>query len=107
MSKFCGLVGFAVSDEVSVGVFEDKIVTRKYRGDVMRDWRTYNQSSSINGTVRVNKVISIVADPFAHENYLNIRFVEWMGKKLVAESVEPAYPRLEITVGGEYNGEQT
>ena len=47
--------------------------------------------------------ISIVADPFANENYFAIRFVEYMGAKWKVQSISVQFPRLNLSLGGLYN----
>ena len=107
MNRWYGKVGYVETTEVRPGIWQEQETVREYYGEFIKKSSKFRVSSDANDDRDISVELSIVADPFAHENYLNIRFVEWMGKKLVAESVEPAYPRLEITVGGEYNGEQT
>lgn len=108
MARWFGVVGYATCEEVSPGVWEDKITTRQYSGEVMR--LNSKWSSSQNGTnddLNLDKQISIVADPFAYQNFHSIKFVEFMGTMWKVTSVNPQYPRLILTVGGCYNGPQT
>lgn len=107
--KFFGKVGFMVTEETVPGVWEEKIVESKYYGDVNRVSKRFNSSSDkLNEDLDINNEISIVADAFAVQNFLRIRYVEWMGEKWEVPSVtlDPDRPRLTLAVGGVYNGEQ-
>ena len=103
--KFYGDIGFAVTEETRPGIWEPAITPRKYYGDVMRFNSRYSQSSKVNEDVTISNVISIVADPFANQNLHNIRYIKYMGAKWRITNVEVQYPRLLLTIGGLYNGE--
>ena len=49
-------------------------------------------------------MISIVADPYANENFFAIRYVQWMGTLWKVTEVEVQSPRLLLRLGGKYNG---
>lgn len=107
MAKFYGPVGFAITEETAPGVWNPTITERNYVGDVVRNNRRWNTSNSVNGDVDINNQISILADPFAFDNFHNMRYVKYMGAVWQITSVEVQYPRLTLNVGGVYNGEQT
>ena len=46
---------------------------------------------------------TVVADPFARENFHRMRYVVFMGAKWKISKVEVGYPRLILTIGGLYN----
>lgn len=106
MAKWYGIIGYAETVETERGIWENRIVERPYYGDVNRNTRRLQNSSSVNDDINVANEISIVADPFANENFHAMRYVEFMGAKWKVSTVEVQYPRLILTVGGEYNGEQ-
>lgn len=103
MSKFFGRIGYAVNDEIRPGVWADKVVVREYYGDVIRDTRQYQTSDSLNDNLNVSNQFSIVADPFAYENFHTMKYIEYMGTKWKISNVEVQYPRLILTAGGVYN----
>ena len=106
MAKFYGVVGFAVTEEIRPGVYLPTTISdREYAGDVTRNTRRYENSGKVNDDLNISNVISIVADPFAYENFHTIRYVEYMGTKWKVTTVEVQYPRLLLTVGGVYNGD--
>ena len=108
MAKWHGKVGYAICEEVSPGVWQDKITICEYSGDVTRltSRRSASQDST-NDELILDQQISILADPFAYQNFHSIKFVEFMGTMWKVTSVNPQYPRLVLTAGGVYNGPQT
>lgn len=103
------MIGFEHTAELdptgNPGVWTENIIAKVYYGDVQRDTLSIQQSkfSSVNNDLKIANRISIVADPFAQENFHSIRYAEWMGAKWEVVSVEAAYPRLVLTLGGVYN----
>ncbi|MBO7449808.1 MAG: hypothetical protein J6U54_05510 [Clostridiales bacterium] len=107
MSKFYGEVGYAPTVETRPGVWEEVIIPRNYYGDVTRNMRRYQSADKLNDDLVVNNQISIVADPYALQNFHLIRYVEWMGTKWKVSNVDVQYPRLILEIGGVYNGDDT
>ena len=104
MAKFCGPIGFAATEETKPGVYKDKIVERIYSGDLLQ-YSSDNQSTDqLNDDINITNEISIIADPYANQNFHAMRYVEFMGTKWKITNVEVQYPRLILTVGGVYNG---
>lgn len=104
MTKFCGKVGYVISEETSPGVFTEQIEKKTYMGDVVRNTYRWDRSEHLNDNLNISNSISIVADSFAYEHLPAIKFVEWMGGRWLVSSVEIQRPRLVLTLGGVYNG---
>lgn len=106
MAKWYGVVGYAETKQTQPGVWKDDITERKYSGDVVRNSSRWSSSSdSTNDDLDINNQISILADPFAYQNFHNIKYIEFMGAKWKVTSVDASqYPRLILTIGGVYNG---
>lgn len=105
MAKFYGPVGYAETIETSPGVWTDKITERVAYGEEIRPNSTWTSNpDSTNDDLKINKKISIVADPYALSHYSSIKYVEFMGAKWKVTNVEPIHPRLILTLGGLYNG---
>ena len=104
MPKFYGNIGYAISKETAPGVWVEDIVEHKYSGDVYRNTRKLQSGNQVNDSIDISNEISILADPFANENFHSMRYVTYMGAKWKVSSVEVRYPRLILTVGGLYNG---
>lgn len=105
MSKYFGKIGYGVSEETRPGVNELRIVEKDYYGDIVRNTRRLENGGKVNDDLNINMTLSIVADPFAYQNFHQLKYAEYMGAKWKATSVEPQYPRLIIILGGVYNGE--
>ena len=103
MAKFYGEIGFGTSIETSPGVYEDQVTTRNYYGDLIKNTRRLESSGSVNDDINISNQISIVADPYANENFYAMRYVKFMGTKWKISDVEVQYPRLILTIGGVYN----
>lgn len=105
MAKFYGPIGYAESVETSPGVYDDIMTIRNYSGDLISNNSRWSSSSeSTNDDLNINNRISIIADPYAQQNFHSMKYVEFMGTKWKINSVEVKYPRLILTIGGVYNG---
>lgn len=103
MAKFYGMIGYARTVETAPGVWVEKIIEKPYYGDTVRSTRKLQGSSSVNSNINVANEISIVADPFANENFFSMRYVTFMGAKWKINSVEVQYPRLILEIGEIYH----
>lgn len=104
MAKWYGKIGFADTVETEPGVWVEQIVERSYYGDLIRNSRRLQNSGSINDDINISNELSIVADPYANQNFFAIRYVEFMGAKWKVSNVDVEYPRLVLAIGGVYNG---
>lgn len=103
MAKFFGVIGYGTTEETALDVYDVTITEREYYGDVLRNTRRYESANQVNDNLNVSNTISIVADPFAIQNFHLIRYVTYMGAKWKVSNVEVQYPRLILTLGGVYN----
>lgn len=103
MAKFCGIIGYALTVETEPGIYEEKIIENQYFGDVIRNSRRLQERSKVNDDINISNQISIIADPFANNNFHAMRYVEFMGAKWKITDVEVQYPRLLLMIGGLYN----
>ena len=103
MAKFFGKIGYAETKQTSPGVWEEEITERDYFGDLTRNTRRLQSSGNLNDNIVVANDISIIADPFANQNFHSMRYVEFMGTKWKISNVEVQYPRLILTLGDQYN----
>lgn len=107
MAKFYGPVGYAELVKTAAGVWEEKIDERMYCGDLTRNTRRLQSSETLNDDITISSEVSIIADPFASQNFHRMRYVEYMGAKWKITNVEVRYPRLILTIGGVYNEPKT
>lgn len=104
MSKWFGKIGYAITGETEPGVWEDTIVTRDYYGDLISDKYRRQSSGNVNDDINLTSVISIIADPFAYENCSHMAYAEIMGARWKITDIDTQPPRLNLTIGGVYNG---
>ena len=105
MNKWFGKIGFDDTVETSPGIWSG-VVERNYYGEVISTYRNRNTSDSVHGNITVSATISIISDPYAYNHFHLMKYIEFMGTNWEISSVEVQYPRLILTLGGEYNGEQ-
>ena len=104
MAKFCGKVGYGMTVDKGYGVNEVETYERKCYGEFVRNTSAKQiDSGNLNDNIRITNEISIIADPFAVENFSNIKYLTFGNVKWKVTSVELVYPRLILTTGGEYN----
>ena len=106
MAKYYGVIGYAETVETSPGVWEEQITERNYYGELVRNTSRFQVSDQVNDNVNIANEISVIADPFATQNFHAMRYVEFMGAKWKITNVEVRYPRLILTIGGVYNGDK-
>lgn len=104
MAKFYGKIGYGETKEVKPGVWDEVITERLYFGDVNKISRRLRTDDKVIDNINISNEISILADPFAYENFSTIKYVEYMGAKWKVTNVEVKFPRLTLVTGGIYNG---
>lgn len=108
MAKFYGPIGYVETVETRPGIWTTQTTERMYYIDEVRNISKWSiNSDSTNDNLDTNNQISIVGDPYAYQNFRFIKYVEFMGTRWKITSIEVKYPRLILSVGGVYNGEQT
>lgn len=103
MAKLVVAIGFAETEETTPGVWEENIVEHTYYAELIRNSRRLQSVSQVNDDITISNQISILADPYAKNNFHNIRYATFMGTKWKVTSVEVLYPRLQLEMGGVYN----
>ncbi|MDD4275619.1 MAG: hypothetical protein PHO33_01390 [Clostridia bacterium] len=103
MSKFCGVIGYSRTYESKPGVWKDGITEKDITGDLIKNTSKLETNSKVNQDITINNQISIVADPEITQNFRFIKYVKFWGVAWTVESVTEQYPRLILTLGGEYN----
>jgi len=105
MSKFYGKVGFVKDVDDEYGVSMPVSEERSYYGDIIRLDRRWDQPNEVNDHLNLSEEISIVADSYILENLSYIKYVIVLGVKWKVKTITPTYPRIRLTLGGEYNGD--
>ena len=107
MNKYYGSVGYAIMVEKDIDVWAPEIIERQYAGDVLKNTRKWVGSEHLNDDLVINNRISIIADPYAYNNFHSIKYATFMGTKWKVTNVEVAYPRLILDLGGVFNEQQS
>ncbi len=106
--RFSGIVGYATSKEGTPGVWSDDISEKTYRGDVVRNASRleppFQVPPEVNANVALEVSFSIVADAYAYDNFMDIRYVKWQGQAWTVTSVNVQRPRLILAIGGPWDG---
>lgn len=104
MGKLVCNIGFGVNQEIEPDIYDDKIIERQYRGDILRNARRFEQMDSLSGGVQINNQLSLLGDSFLFEHLGDIRYVTHRNQRWTV-TVEENYPRITLTLGGLYNGQ--
>lgn len=104
MARFYGPIGYGESVETVAGVWEDVIEEINYFGDVLRNTRRLDTGDKVNNDLSVGNTVSIVADPYANNNFERIRYVKWRDTLWTVTDVTVEAPRLILRLGKVYNG---
>ena len=107
MGRFYGHIGFLITQETTPGVWTEEIVERPYYGDVLKHKMNWDKTDQLNDNITLNNDFSIVADTYAYQCIGAMKYVKWNGVKWRISSAEVEHPRIRLTIGGVYNGEQT
>lgn len=103
MSKYYGMVGYASFEETSPGVETPKYIERPYFGEILQNYRRLESNNQVNDSITLTMRLSIISDPYAMENFHQIRYVTYMGAKWKVNTVEVTYPTLTLNMGGVFN----
>lgn len=103
MAKFSGKIGYISTVETKPGIWEETVIEKQYYGDLVKNTSRFTVSDSTNDNITISNSISIVADQYACYNYMHMRYVVFMNSKWKISNVELAYPRIILTLGGQYH----
>lgn len=107
MPKIVCSIGFGFSEETTQGIWEDRMIQKRYRAELIRNSSRLQSTDKVNSDIVLTNELSIISDPYARLNFHAIRYAEFMGTKWEVTTVSVEYPRLKLTLGGVYNGPQT
>lgn len=104
MAKFYGAIGYVEIVESYPGVWNEQIIEKMYKGDVLKNTHKWDKGEGLNDNLNVNHSISIVSDDYICQNLFAIKYVTWMGTRWKVLSAEIQRPRVILSIGGVYNG---
>jgi len=103
--RFFGGVGFGFPEEKRAGVWDDRIEERNYYGNVVQNLLTQSLGDNVLPESSFQTTISVVADAYALENFMAIKYVRWAGSLWTVRSVNVTQrPRLLLMLGEVYRG---
>jgi hypothetical protein len=105
MAKYAGLVGYVTQEETVPGVWSASEKAVMMKGDVISSSSSVQNDDKVNSDITLNHRVSLIGDSYAFDNYYNLKWITFGGRKLEVTSVEMHRPRLIVTVGGLYNAQ--
>lgn len=106
MPRYSGMIGYSHYVDHGDGVYTEELTERPMYGDILRNTRNLEAGASVNDDINIRNEISVVADAYAYQNFAMIRYATWLGLRWKVRSVEVDPPRLLLTLGGLWNGDQ-
>lgn len=106
MSKWYGMIGFSETEETEPGLWEPVITEKPYYGDVISNRWKRQPSGGVNDNINITNSISIIADPYAVDHCSKMAYIEYLGTVWKITDVDVQFPRLVLSIGGEWNGER-
>lgn len=103
MAKVYGTIGYAITSETSPGVWQEQNTEYAFYGDLIENSARHQKSEHLNDDISITNELSVLADPFAFENFQHIRYVSFWGSRWTVTNVRVQYPRLILSLGGNYN----
>ncbi len=104
MTRFRGSIGInRGSVETSPGIFEPSIEELEVTGEMRNPsarWPAHQQG----GSVSARHALSIVTPEDSIVDYTEVVYVIWQSQKWSVVSIQYKRPRIELTLGGLYNG---
>ena len=91
------------SVETSPGIFEETIDEVEITGEI-RNLGARWQKANLGDTVSARHVLSIVTPEDSIVDFTEVVYVIWQSRKWYVVSIEYKRPRIELTLGGLYNG---
>ena len=106
MAKWYGVVGYITTEETEPGVWKEVVTETKLFGDILEYSSRWSSSNKVNDDTEITARISVIASPFAYQNFSKIKFAEFMDTVWEVRSASPQDRRLILSLGGCYNGER-
>lgn len=107
MAKWAGVIGYDLGEiETSPGVYVRQIVEHPYRGELLKNNHSRNGGDQINPGFSISNSISVVGDRFAMDHFHQMVYVSLHHTKWNIQTIDIEYPRLNLSLGGLYNGEE-
>lgn len=104
MSRYWGSIGINRGlVESSPGVYEPNIEEIEVNGEI-RSIGARWQNAKLGETIRARHVLSIVTPEDSISDFAETVYIWWQTKRWSVVSIEYKRPRVELSLGGLYNG---
>jgi hypothetical protein len=101
--RFSGNIGIASGQiEPSPGVFEEQFEEIKVTGTMRRNSARW--SSMKSSEPRAKHILSIIPPETSTVDINEVVYIWWKGRKWSVVDIEYIHPRVQLTLGGLYNG---
>lgn len=103
--RFSGVIGIREEPQQnSPGVYSENIKEIQISGDVRSQRASWTGSEVPQDIARTSQVISILAPGDLIDSFTDAVYVTWQQTKWTIAHIEYIHPRLNLTLGGKYNG---
>jgi len=103
--RYAGLIGVKLPpEEVSPGVWHPRVKTIKVRGKIYALKVSWSSGTLQQETPRATHKLTFIGTAELLSDSLLPLWVEWQGTKWEVISVDYQRPRIELRIGGVYNG---
>lgn len=104
MTKFRGNIGLNRGPvESDPGIFSQNIEDVEVTGDMMSLGLRW-QGAGMQDTLKAKHILSIITPEEESVEFNEVVYVEWHSRKWSVVSIEYKRPRVNLTLGGLYNG---
>lgn len=105
MARISVIVGYGSQVETVPGVWSNTFVEKTLYGDLNKNTRRLENSNQLNNNINITNELSLVADAYAIQNFMFIKYVIINGIKWCVKDVTVNHPRLILGIGNLYNGQ--
>ncbi len=103
--RYRGIVGVKGAPiETAPGVFVPDIIEHTVSGNMQTKGVRWRAGELSQDSVRANHVLSVIAPASMMDDFSDILYVEWQNRKWTVTTIEYAHPRIQLTLGGVYDG---
>ena len=104
MSRFRGNIGMNRGPvETDPGVFTQTIEEVEVSGEI-RGLGLRWQNAEMRDSLRARHVLSIITPEHSIIDFTEVVYIWWQGRQWSVVAIEYKRPRIELTLGGLYNG---
>ena len=91
----------------AASVYSEIVTERDCYGDLTRNMRRNQSGDKVNDDISLANTLSVIADPYVQEHFCNLRYVTLYGGKWKVTDASVEYPRIVLTLGGLWHGNET